>query len=266
MNKIEDAIQTLHAMDKTSSSNSFLSKIHPLPKLLITIIYIVLLTSINKYNLTTTLAMGIYLFIISIIGNLSIKNCLKSLKIIFVLLFIIGIANPILDRTVIAYIGIIPITTGIISMLTLFLKGAFAVIASYFLIATTGIEGICFSLKMLHIPNIIVTVIMLIYRYIIVFLKEIERMWTAYKMRAPKQKGINYKVWGSMIGMLAIRSIDKAQTVYESMELRCFNPDTYFIKEQKIDRTSIIYFLLLLVLLLVIRFIPVFELIGKIFI
>ena len=193
MNKIDNAIKTVHHMDNHANHNGYLNKIHPLVKLLITIIYIILLTSIDKYNLVTTLAMSIYLILISIIGDLSIKNALKSLKVVLLLLFILGIANPILDRTIITYIGIVPVTTGMISMFTLLLKGIFAILASYFLILTTSIEEICYALKMIHMPNILITVVMLIYRYIIVFLKEVQRIWVAYQMRAPKQKGVHYK-------------------------------------------------------------------------
>ena len=266
MNKIEDAIYQVHYIDNNSNNNNILNKIHPLVKLIISVVYILFLTSINKYNLTITLAMSIYLIVVSIIGDLSIKNCIKRLKIVLFFLIIIGIANPILDRQVVTFIGIIPITTGMISALTLILKGIFAIISSYFLIVTTGVENICYALKKLHIPNILITIFMLIYRYIIVFLKEVQKIWTAYSLRAPKQKGIHFKAWGSMIGSLMIRSIDKAEVIYQAMELRGFSPDNFFMKNQKIDRTSIIYFMAGLLLLLIIRFIPVFDLIGNIFV
>ncbi len=266
MNKIEDAIYQVHYIDNNSNNNNILNKIHPLVKLIISVVYILFLTSINKYNLTITLAMSIYLIIVSIIGDLSIKNCIKRLKIVLFLLIIIGIANPILDRQVVTSIGIIPITTGMISASTLILKGIFAIISSYFLIVTTGVENICYALKKLHIPNILITIFMLIYRYIIVFLKEVQKIWIAYSLRAPKQKGIHFKAWGSMIGSLMIRSIDKAEVIYQAMELRGFSPDNFFMKNQKIDRTSIIYFMAGLLLLLIIRFIPIFDLIGNVFV
>lgn len=266
MNKIEDAIYQVHYIDNNSNNNNILNKIHPLVKLIISVIYILFLTSINKYNLTITLAMSIYLIVVSIIGDLSIKNCIKRLKIVLFFLIIIGIANPILDRQVVTFIGIIPITTGMISALTLILKGIFAIISSYFLIVTTGVENICYALKKLHIPNILITIFMLIYRYIIVFLKEVQKIWIAYSLRAPKQKGIHFKAWGSMIGSLMIRSIDKAEVIYQAMELRGFSPDNFFMKNQKIDRTSIIYFMAGLLLLLIIRFIPIFDLIGNVFV
>lgn len=107
---------------------------------------------------------------------------------------------------------------------------------------------------------------MLIYRYIILFLKEVQRIWTAYKLRAPNQKGVNYKVWGSMIGSLMIRSIDRANIVYESMELRGFNPDNFFIREIKFTKKDFIFLSLGILILIILRYIPIFELVGNIFV
>lgn len=81
MNKIDNAIKTVHHMDFQANQKGYLNRIHPLAKLLITIIYIISLTSIDKYNLVTTLAMSIYLILVSIIGDLSIKKALKSIGI-----------------------------------------------------------------------------------------------------------------------------------------------------------------------------------------
>lgn len=66
MNKINDAIYTVHELDNKSNEGKLLNNIHPIVKLIITAIYILLLTSIDKYDLVTTLAMGIYLILISI--------------------------------------------------------------------------------------------------------------------------------------------------------------------------------------------------------
>lgn len=266
MNRIEEAIYNLHFMDNKSNGNCALNSIHPLVKLITTVFYILLLMQTDKYNLNTTLAMGIYLAVISIAFNLSVKKCFKNLKILFIMLIIMGVANPILDRNIIAQPGVIPITSGMISMVTLVLKGMFALISSYFLAVTTSMEKICYALKLLHIPNIMITIFILIYRYIIVFLKETERIWIAYQMRAPEQKGVHFRAWGSMIGSLMIRSIDKAQSVYESMELRGFNPETLYLEKQDLDKRSVFYMIICVVIILFIRFVPIFELMGRCFI
>ena len=62
----------------------------------------------------------------------------------------------------------------------------------------------------------------MIYRYIILLLQEGSRLATAYALRAPGQKGIHFRAWGSLLGQLLLRSIDRAQLVYESMQLRGF--------------------------------------------
>ena len=64
------------------------------------------------------------------------------------------------------------------------------------------------------------TVILLIDRYIYILGQEAERIMTAYKLRAPSQKGIHYKAWGPLVGQWLIRSMERAQIVYESMTLR----------------------------------------------
>ena len=92
---------------------------------------------------------------------------------------------------------------------------------------TTRMEDLCYALQKLHVPGTFVTVLMLTYRYIIVLLKEMERMTDAYTLRAPGQKGLHYKVWGTMVGQLLLRSMDRAQTVYDSMRLRGYCGEFY---------------------------------------
>ena len=85
-------------------------------------------------------------------------------------------------------------------------------------------------------------------------------------MRAPKQKGVHYTVWKSLIGSFMLRSIDRAQNVYESMELRGFSPDTFLLEKRKINGKSISYFFIAIILLLILRFTPIFNMIGNVFI
>lgn len=62
-----------------------------------------------------------------------------------------------------------------------------------------------------------VVVLLLTYRYLILLLQEGSRMSAAYALRAPYSKGIAFNAWGTLVGQLLLRSIDRAQTVYESM-------------------------------------------------
>jgi cobalt/nickel transport system permease protein len=182
---------------------------------------------------------------------------------------LVGIANPLIDRSIWMKIGDFAITGGMISMVTLVFKGVFALVASYLLIATTSIESICYALRLLHVPRLIVTVIMLIYRYIILFMKEVERISLAYSLRAPKQKGIHYKAWGSLLGQMLLRSIDRADIVYESMTIRGFKGEFYLRESSNQglakNITSVLYVICAGSFITVFRLVPIFELVGRLF-
>jgi cobalt/nickel transport system permease protein len=146
----------------------------------------------------------------------------------------------------------IPVTGGVISMLSLMLKGLFSVLSAYILIATTSIEEICYALRIIHVPKIIVIVIMLIYRYFGLMGAEADRITTAYMLRAPKQKGIHYSAWGSLVGQWLLRSMDRASAVYESMTLRGFNGD-FRVKRKIVSARDFLYPFIWIVLFILLR-------------
>lgn len=111
-----------------------------------------------------------------------------------------GIANIFYDRNVIMFLGGIPITGGMLSFVTLFLKGAFAVYGAYFLLLTVGIDRLCMALRKLKVPRMMVTVLLLTYRYLIVLLKEAQRMMQAYELRSFRHRGIHIRAWGLFRG------------------------------------------------------------------
>lgn len=242
MNKIFDALKMVHSIDDVNYKKTFMNKIHPCVTVVITIIFVIALVSFSKYNVSGLLGMSLYLLLIYNIGELSIKSTFVRLKEIFIILLLLGIPNLFFDKTIITEWFQVPITGGMLSFLTLYLKGSFAVISAYFLIATTGIEKICYALQVFHLPKILITVIILIYRYIIILLKEAERMSVAYALRAPGQKGIHYKVWGSMIGYLLIRSINRSEMVYDSMQLRGFDGNLFLDLSKDVKMKISIFF------------------------
>lgn len=252
-------------MDEMAERDVWINRVHPLSKLVVTLTYMILVMSFNKYNLTGLAGMSIYLVVISITGEISLKKAAYNLRFILVTICAVGIANPILDRHLLYHIGSIPVTSGMLSMVTLIMKAAMAVFASYILIETTSMENICYAMRKLHIPKILVTLIMLIYRYIILMLKETERISQAYSLRAPKQKGIHYSAWGSVVGQMLLRSMDRAQMVYDSMTVRGFNGDFYL--KGKMTRTyrSVLYTVIWCTILILIRIFPVFVIVGNIF-
>lgn len=264
MSKINEAIHGVHHMDAMAMQDKWPNRLHPLAKLLTTLCYITALLSFSKYELSGTAGMGLYLLFLFITGEISVRRSLKQVRLVLVLVCAVGIANPFMDRTVAGHIGMITVTGGMLSMAVLMLKGIFAVLASYLLIVTTTVEQICYALRLLHVPKMLVSVLLLVYRYMVVLLKEAERMIQAYELRAPGQKGIHFRAWGALAGQLLLRSIDRAQIVYESMLLRGF--DGEFRNRYRNDPyfKSVCYGCACISGIIFLRIVPVFTLAGSI--
>ena len=217
-----------------------MNRLHPLGKLLLSIFYIFIAVSFHKYSLAPLIVMAIYPLFGFIVGELSFKEGIYRMRLILPLVIFVGIFNPFFDKKIILEVAGIGVSGGVISMLTLMLKGFYSVLSAYILIATTSIDDICYALRVLHVPRQIVIVIMLIYRYFGVMAAEADRITTAYMLRAPKQKGIHYKAWGTLVGQWLLRSMDRAEDVYESMLLRGFKGD-FTMKKHKARPLDVAY-------------------------
>ena len=265
MSRIENAIHEIHKLDNMSDQDQWMNNVHPLVKLLLTIGYIALVVSFGKYDIMGLLGMAVYPIAMFILGDIPVKSTFARLKVVLPLVCFIGLFNPFFDKTLVTFYGI-TVRAGVISMVTLMLKGVFSVLASYFLIATTSIEKLCYALRLLHVPKIMVTQIMLTYRYIVLLLNEVGRMTAAYSLRAPGQKGIHFKVWGSLTGQLLLRSMDRATVVYESMTLRGYNGDfTYIGEKDRFKGGDLVYFVFFAGLFVFLRVCPVIVVVGGLF-
>ena len=241
MSRLDSAVYELHTMDRLAARDQWLNRIWPLAKLILTIVYIGVVVSFSNYDLARLLLMGIYPVVLFILGELSFRDSIRRLRFVLPLVCIIGIFHPLYDRQVLFTIGNVPVSGGVVSMLTLIVKGCYSVFASYLLIATTRIEKLCAALRKLHVPAVFVTQILLTYRYISVLLEEAHRMMQAYALRAPGQKGIQVRSWGSFAGYLLLRSMDRASQVYESMTLRGYQADFSYATEEKPRGRDMIY-------------------------
>lgn len=243
MKNIDQAIYEMNRIDNLAKRNMWMNNIHPLFKLILTITYIVVLVSFNKYDYLGIIAMIAYPFLMFTICDLSFKSCLNRIKYILPLLIFVGIFNPIFDKIPIVIFNI-KLNAGYISMFTLMIKGICSILASYILICTTTLEDICYALSILHLPKIFITQFMLIVRYVQLLLEQVNQMNQAYMLRAPKQKGIHIKAWGTFIGQFLLRSIDRSTIVYESMLLRGYNGNFMYRKTNHKYNISALLFII----------------------
>ena len=225
MDKLTNARLELRELEDLAAEDSPVHRLNPLCKLLVTVFYIVTVVSFPKYDLSGLVIMVLYPVVLFQAAGIPVSLCFHKLRVVLPLVCAVGLVNPFLDHTPLIPLGTLTITGGVVSMVTLMLKGVFSLMASFLLIATTSIDTLCAALRMLHVPDIFTTLLLLTYRYIGVMIEEVSIMTESYSLRAPGQKGIHISAWGSFLGQLLLRSMDRAEALYQSMLLRGFRGD-----------------------------------------
>ena len=266
MSKLSSAIYEINSIEELANKNCWINNVNPTIKLILTISYISISVSFNKYNLSSLITMSIYPIIIFSTIDISFKDSLRRLRFVLPLVCFVGIFNPIFDKEIFINIKGIYISKGMLSMITLMIKGILTSFSAYILIVTTNIEKICYSMRKLYLPKIFVTQVLFIYRYITVLLNEAIQINEAYSLRAPNQKGIHYKVWGSLIGQLLLRTMDKADNIYESMCLRGYTGEFYYGDIIECNTKDYIYLSIWGVIFFSIRFFNILEILGRVFV
>ena len=200
------------------------------------------------------------------LAGLPMRLCFQKLRMVLPLVCAVGLLNPLFDRQIVVQVGTLAVSGGVLSMLTLILKGVFCLLASFLLMATTTIEAICRALRQLHVPKLLTNLLLLTFRYVGLLLSEVAAMQQAYSLRAPGQKGIHISAWGSFLGQLLLRSMDRAQALYESMELRGFSGEFPGAVRGRGSAASWPYALVCPALMLLARYFDLSALMGGLFV
>jgi cobalt/nickel transport system permease protein len=264
MSNIITSIYNIRYLDELSSKKTVIHELNSIVKLTVTIIYLIVVISFGKYEIIGLVPYVFYPIIIFVLSEVPFYEIFKKLLVILPFVIGIGIFNPLFDAQTYIVIGEIPISGGWISFAALIIKCSLTVLAGLLLIATTGIEKIAAALRKLLIPKIFVTQLLLTYRYISVLLEEAARIMKAYHLRAPMEKGISFKVIGSLLGQMLLRAFDRANRVYNAMILRGFDGEYAFGVHDKLSISSVSYLFLWISFFITARFFNIPEALGKI--
>ena len=256
------ALRELAEMDGLAARSSPIHALHPAAKLLVTVAYILVTLSFPKYDLSGLVPMLLWPILLFQLAGIEVRGCFYKLRFVLPLVMAVGLFNPLFDRAILLHIGPMAISGGVLSMLTLMLKGLFCLMASFLLMATTPIDRLCAALRQLHVPGLLVTLLLLTYRYAGVMTEELAVMSDAYRLRAPGQKGVQVSAWGSFLGQLLLRSMDRAQELYASMLLRGYRQEFHYASVQSFRRRDALYLFGCVSVFLLLRCFPVARLLG----
>ena len=80
MSGLDDALREVHRLDALSAGDSFLHRVHPLWKLLLTLWYLALTASFPRYALSGLLGMSLYWIAGFFTADLSVREALRRAR------------------------------------------------------------------------------------------------------------------------------------------------------------------------------------------
>jgi cobalt/nickel transport system permease protein len=233
MNNVGKNLLDIGYMDTLAAGDSPLHRIDPRAKLITTLMFIVMVVSFDKYATSAMIPFVIYPMVLIVWGGLPAGYLLKKVLLVSPFAIMVGVFNPLMDQTILAQIGSIGISGGWISFFSILLRFTLTVTAALVLIFLTGFNAVCEALIKLGVPRPFVTQLLFFYRYMFVLGDEAERMVRARSLRAFDKGTMRVATFGSLVGHLLLRTLDRAERIYLAMRCRGFDGRIPMIRSMK---------------------------------
>ena len=259
-----------------ASIDSFIHKLDPRTKILITFVFIITLFFINKFY--GYIFVVIFLGIVILLSKLSFKYIYKGVKPIFILILITAVLNVFLvtgtPETLVFKLGFISIyTQGIKTAIFMALRLIFLIMGTSIMTLTTspieltdGIEKLLAPFKKVGLPAHELAMMMTIaLRFIPTLIDETDKIMKAQQARgADFETGNLVQKAKNLIPLLVplfISSFRRADELAMAMEARCYRGGEgrtrmKQLKLEKKDAIAFVVYIVFLILCIVSRFGP----------
>ena len=212
----------LGKMDELGRMDTPAHRIDARAKVLVTSVFICVVMSFPRHEISSLAPFLLYPVALTSLGRIPLRYIGRKMIIAAPFALIIGIFNPIVDRQPVAAIGPFVITSGWVSFASIMLRFVLTVGAALSLLACTGMNRLGAAMQRLGVPRVFVVQILFLYRYLFVISDHAVRMKRSADMRSAGRP-LRFRVYGSMIGHLLLRAMDRAERVHRAMVARGFN-------------------------------------------
>lgn len=254
MTRHEKAITILNARQMKPESESHISGIDPKALLIVTVIYLVAMLSLPLQRTDAIIWFAVYPIISAPLAHIPYERLFRNSLYVLPLLFFIGIFNPFLDRQPAFTVFGLTVTAGWISFISILIRGLLATQALLLLIRVTGFNDMCEALRRLGCPTVIVTQLLMVYRYLEVLLQEALTMQRARQARSYGKSSFKASMWGPFVGQLLLRTLERSRRINMAMKARSFRGSLATSPAARWDTAATVYCLIWIPLLLALRF------------
>ena len=215
------AIRAFHEIERGRRAGTTQSRIPPIARLGVVVAFLVALISFRRYDLVGVASLAVFPFALVCFEGVSPLRGLARFWYVLIPVLLVGAANPFFDHAVVTEVFGVPVTGGWLSFAVLGLKGVLAFAVGGSLLRLIGAEGVAQAFASLRLPASFGLAFLLLHRYLVMMVKEMGRMRDAYLLRSgTKGAALRPSAWGPFVGLLLMRSFDRARTVQEAVALR----------------------------------------------
>lgn len=240
---IASKVQEIYSLEQLSGGTGIVHDRHPAVKLISTLIYVVLVVSFDRTQLTRLVPFIFYPVILMALSGTPWVIVLKRFMLALPFCLFAGITSIFFDRTAAFALGGVTVSLGVISFFSIILRSFLCVCAVLLLVAVTPFSALAKQLRRFHVPDIFVTLFEMIYRYVGSLLDEASTMHTAYMLRSARHAGLQIRHMGSFVGQLLIRSYDRAERVYSAMKCRGYAERGFLVHRRPLEVCDYVYLL-----------------------
>jgi len=250
-------------IDQLSYKDTFVHRLDPRAKLIATLLFLFTVVSFSKYEIAALMPFFIYPVLLMTIGEIPFMFIFRKVLLVSPFAIFIGIFNPLLDPGQVLIFQGITISAGWLSFLSILLKFTLTVSTALLLIATTSFPNVCHALRQLGLPSLFVSQLSFLYRYIFVLMEETMRIVRARNMRSYDQRGKGIRIFVRIVGILFIRTVERAERIYFAMLSRGFQGDMPSLKRFTIKTGDVAFAISVTVFLYIFRFYPATQMLGR---
>lgn len=229
--------------DAYSYMDSFIHRIEPRIKIVVflTFILAVIFTPLNSF-----VSFGLYsllLMSLIVISGVPWSFIFQRMAVILPFILMVTIFMPFMThRDGLALLG------------NILLRALLSSLCMILLMNSTPFADFLKAMEKLRFPQIMIMILSFMYRYLFVAQDEILRMVQAKESRSVGcSRWLATKTFANMLGVLFIRSYEKAEAVYLAMCSRGFNGKIRTMTDFKVGRKDIAFLFCMLIILFSIR-------------
>lgn len=220
---IAGAIAGVRGLEEFARGSSPLHLMGARAKIAATLVYIVCVVSIGKYDLSAIAPFFAYPLLATKAASIPLRAVFSRSLAALPFVAFAGAANLFFDTASFETPFGFSLPAGAVSFAMLLAKAFLTVSAAAILAATTPLMELAGGLRGLGVPCVIVLQFALTARYLETLLAEAGGMRDAYALRSGTEGAVRMRDWPGMAGGLFLRSLDRAERVYAAMQCRGFS-------------------------------------------